>query len=163
VRIHDEVHYNATPDDVAAMLADPEFNEQVAGRMGAVKNTVDVDGDPAGAFTVTTVRTLPTDGFPDIARTFVGATVDVRQTDRWQAPDDDGSRAGTIDVEIVGAPLKLKGTLGLTPEADGTVETFEGDLKAGVPIIGGKLEKAAEPAIRSAIRQQIKVGSARLG
>ncbi len=163
VRIHDEVHYNATPDTVAGMLADRDFNEQVSERMGALAHTVEVDGDPAGSFTVTTVRTLPTDGFPDIARKFVGDTVDVRQTDRWKASEGDGSRAGTISVEVVGAPLRLTGTLGLTPEGDGTKETFEAELKAGVPLIGGTLERAAEPAIRAAIRQQIKVGTARLG
>lgn len=165
MRIHDEIHYAASPSDVAAMLADPGFSEQVSTRMGASSARVDVDGQFQGAFTVTTVRTLPTDSFPDIARKFVGESVDVRQVDAWQAPNHDGARAGTITVEIVGAPLRLSGRMSLAAKAQGTggistVETIDGELKASVPLIGGKLEKAAEPAIRGAIRQQTKVGTA---
>jgi Protein of unknown function (DUF2505) len=165
VRIQDEIHYAASPSDVAAMLADPDFSEQVSSRMGASSARVEVDGQYQDAFTVTTVRTLPTDGFPDIARKLVGETVDVRQIDAWKAPDRDGARTGTITVEIVGAPLRLNGTLRLAAGAQGTggtstVETIDGELRASVPLIGGKLEKAAEPAIRGAIRQQTKVGKA---
>lgn len=158
MRINDELRYQAAPDAVAVMLADPAFNDAVSQRMGAVSHTTDVVGDPSGAFTVTTVRTLPTDDFPDVARKFVGATVDVREVDTWEAAAQDGSRDGRIAVEIVGAPLRLNGTLRLRPEGDATVEVVEGDLKASVPLVGGALERAAEPAIRSAVRQRGRVG-----
>lgn len=163
MRIHDDVRYAGRPLDVAAMLADPGFSDQVASRMGSTAASVDIDGDAGGAFTVTTVRTLPTDGFPDIARRFVGSSVDVRQVDQWAAPDADGTRSGSITVEIVGAPLRLTGTMTLTPDGDGTRQSIDGDLRAGVPLIGGKLERAAEPAIHAAIRQQIAVGTAWFG
>ena len=163
MRIHDDVRYAGSPLDVAAMLADPGFSDQVSARMGSTAATVDVRGEPAAAFTVTTVRTLPTDGFPDIARRFVGDSVDVRQVDDWSAPAGDGTRSGSITVEIVGAPLRLTGTMTLTPDGNGTRQSFDGDLRAGVPLIGGKLERAAEPAVHSAIRQQIAVGTTWFG
>lgn len=163
MRIDDELRYSAPPDAVAVMLTDPAFNEAVSQRMGAVAQTTEVTGDPTGPFTVTTVRTLPTDEFPDVARRFVGATVDVREVDTWQAPAPDGSRDGTITVEVQGAPLKLTGTLRMRPDADGSVESVSGDLKASVPLIGGSLEKAAAPAIRAAIRQRGKVGGSWAG
>ncbi|GAB2676061.1 DUF2505 domain-containing protein [Thalassiella azotivora] len=158
MRIQEQVRYPATPDAVAAALADPRFSDRVTELMGASEGSVDVDGDPAGPFTVTTVRRLPTDDFPDVARSFVGATVQVRQVDAWAAPAPDGSRAGTISVEIVGAPLRLTGTLHLAPDGDSTVQSVDGDLKASVPLLGGKLERAAEPAVHGAIRQQIRAG-----
>ena len=142
------------------MLADPKFYEQVSERMGAVSSTVEVSGDPSGSFTVTTERKMPTNGFPDFARKFVGDTVSVRQVDEWRAEEDGGVRRGTISVEVQGAPLRLNGSLLLSPSGAGTTETIEGDLKAAVPLIGGKLEEAAQPAIEGAIRQQKKVGNA---
>jgi len=160
VRIHDEFEYPATTTEVATMLADPKFYEQVSERMGAVSSTVEVSGDPSGSFTVTTERKMPTNGFPDFARKFVGDTVSVRQVDEWRAEEDGGVRRGTISVEVQGAPLRLNGSLLLSPSGAGTTETIEGDLKAAVPLIGGKLEEAAQPAIEGAIRQQKKVGTA---
>lgn len=160
MRVDAEISYPAGPTEVAAMLADTAFLERYCAATGAVRHTVEVVGDADGAFTVTTVRTMPTDDFPDVARRFVGDTVDIRQVDEWQAAGSGGSRSGTTTVEISGAPLRLAGDLRLSPGGDGTTQSVTGDLKASVPLIGGKLEKAAEPAIRAAIRQQEKVGRA---
>jgi len=163
VRFEAEIHYTASPADVGTMLADAEFSDRKCAATGALRHTVEVDGDASGAFTVSTVRTMPTDAFPDVARTFVGDTVDIRQVDSWKAPSADGTRAGTITVEIAGAPLRLKGALALAGDARSTVETIHGDLKASVPIIGGKLERAAEPALQAAIRKEEQVGTEWLG
>ncbi|HEX5534909.1 MAG TPA: DUF2505 domain-containing protein [Actinomycetales bacterium] len=160
MRIHDEFQYAAPPEKVAEMLADPTFYEQVSERMGAVSATVEVSGDPSGPFTVTTERKMPTDGFPDFARKFVGDTVSVRQVDEWHAEEEGGVRRGTLLVEVHGAPLRMHGSLLLAPTDTGTTETVDGELKAAVPLIGGKLEEAARPAIEGAIRQQQKVGAA---
>ena len=159
MRFEAEIRYPASPDAVGGMLADRSFVDRKCAATGAIRHTVDVQGDASGTFTVTTVRTMPTDDFPDVARTFVGDTVDIRQVDSWNAPSADGTRVGTITVEITGAPLRLRGTLALANGGKGTVETVAGDLKASVPIIGGKLEKAAEPALKAAIRSEERVGT----
>ena len=54
-------------------------------------------------------------------------------------------------MAVAGAPIALKGTLMLAPGQGGTVETLEAELKAKVPLIGGKIEKAAAPPIEEAI------------
>lgn len=153
-----EIRYPATTDQVAQMLADSRFVEGKCVAMGATKQTVLVEGDASGAFTVTSSRTLPTDDFPDVARKFVGSSVTIRQVDAWQPAAADGSRQGTITVEIVGAPLRMTGDQWLRPDGAGTVQVFDGELKASIPLVGGKLESAAEPAIRMAIRKEDQVG-----
>lgn len=160
MRVQADIQYPAGPHEVAAMLADPAFLDRYCAATGAVRHTADVDGDADGPFTVTTVRTMPTDDFPDVARRFVGETVDIRQVDSWRAAAGDGSREGTSAVEISGTPLRLTGTLRLAAGGEGTVEVVDGNLKASVPLIGGALEKAAEPAIRAALRKQGKVAAA---
>jgi len=158
VRIETEIRYAATPDAVGTMLADPSFVDSKCAATGALRHTVQVDGDASGAFTVTTVRTMATDTFPDVARKFVGETVDIKEVDSWEAAAADGARSGTVVVEISGAPLKLNGTLALRAHDGGTLQEIEGNLKASVPIIGGRLEKAAEPALQMAMRKEGEVG-----
>lgn len=155
-----EIRYPATPAQVAQMLADSDFVEGKCVAMGATQHTVLVEPDASGAFTVTSSRTMPTDDFPDVARKFVGSTVTIRQVDAWQEAGADGAREGTISVEIVGAPLKMTGGQWLRPDGPGCVQVVDGELKASVPLVGGKLEKAAEPAIRMAIRTEDRVGHA---
>ncbi len=158
MRVQADITYPADAATVAAMLADPAFVEEYCASTGAVSHSVDVTGDAAAGFTVTTVRTMPTDRFPDVARKFVGATIDVRQTDTWEPAAADGARRGATTVEVVGTPLRLSGSLRLTPAGSGTEQTLDGDLKASVPLIGGRLEQAAEPAVMAGVRQQERVG-----
>lgn len=160
MRVEEEIRYSASPDEVAAMLADPEFVERKCAATGALSHDAEVVGDASGAFTVTTRRSMPTDAVPDIARSFIKDSLEVRQVEAWDAPGPDGSRSGTVTVEIVGAPLRLGGTMKLDSDGGGTVERLSADLKASVPLIGGKLEKAAAPAFLAAIRKEQEVGTA---
>ena len=65
-------------------------------------------------------------------RTFVGETLDVMRVDHWRGPEGDGTRRGTIVVEIHGTPVRLSGTVTMRPGGPGTLEEVEGDLKAAV-------------------------------
>lgn len=162
MKLQEEIRYDAAPDAVAAMLADPAFQADKCEQTGAIDHTVEVDGDTAGPFTVTTVRTMPTNDFPDVAKKFVGETIVIKQVDTWQAPDADGGRAGAVRMKIAGAPVELTGTMALIPGGGGTVHSLSGDLKASVPLFGGKLEKAAAPAILMGLRKEGEVGQAYL-
>jgi hypothetical protein len=56
--------------------------------------------------------------------------------------------------------VQLTGSLWLGLHDGGTLHAVDGDLKASVPLLGGKIEKAAEPAIRSAMRVEERTGRA---
>ena len=68
---------------------------------------------------------------------------------------DDGT---VVVVEIQSAPVRLTGSLSLGPDGAGTAEQVDGDQKASLPLVGGKIEKAAEPAIRAAIGKEQEIG-----
>ena len=142
------------PTDVAAagrMLADPEYVRAKVAATGDDDGEVVVAGTPADGFTVTTRRSLPTDQIPVQLRSVVGARIDVRQVEAWDEPDGDG-RHGTVVVEVVGAPVRLTGRMSLravTPYA--SVLTYDGDLRATLPIFGAAVEKAAAGAVREAL------------
>jgi hypothetical protein len=80
------------------------------------------------------------------------------RVDTWGPAAADGARDGTIVVEIKGAPVRLTGTITLRPEGAGTVEDVQGDLKAAVPLVGGKIEKVVAPSIQGAVAKEQEVG-----
>lgn len=161
MRLNAEIRYDADPAAVSAMLLDTAFQERKCEATGATEHQVQIDEFDDGSAVITTRRTMPTDRVPDFVRGFVGATLEVEQNDDWGAPSADGSREGSMVVEIKGAPVRLTGTLRLAPApGGGTVETIEGDLKASVPLIGGKIEKAVEPALQAAIKVEQQQGRA---
>lgn len=162
MQVNAQVFYPASPDLVFEMFVDRAFQERVCEATGALRYDVQIEQD-SGAAVITTHRELPTDQVPDYARGFIGPTLDVVRVDRWEAPAADGSRDGTVTLEIKGAPIRLHGSLALRPDDGGTQERIAGDLKASIPLLGGKMEKAAEPALMSAIRKEEEVGLLQLG
>ena len=150
MKIAKTIDYAATPDEVFAVLSDARFQEAKCKATAAIKYNASVKtvGDRT---VITTERILPSDDLPDFARSMVGETLKVTETQDWGPASDDGSRQGTVEMNVAGAPISLKGTLGLKPGGSGTIETLDSDLKAKIPLIGGKIEKAAAPPIEQAI------------
>ena len=161
MRLTAEIRYEADPTATFAMLLDTDFQERKCLANGALEHEVEVEEFDDGGATVTTRRAMPTDQVPDFIRTFVGQKMWVTEIQDWEAPTEGGHRSGTVVVEIDGAPVRFTGSLRLAADGStGTVETIEGDLKASVPLIGRKIEDAAAPAIRSAIKVEQRTGTA---
>ena len=150
MKIAKTIEYAASPEEVFAVLSDVKFQEAKCAATAAVKHSAQVR--TVGDHTViTTERILPSDGLPDFARSMVGNTLTVTETQDWGPAAAGGGRRGTVEMAVTGAPIALQGTLMLAPGQDGSVETLEAELKARVPLIGGKIEKAAAPPIEEAI------------
>ena len=159
MKISTTFDYAATPQQVFAMLADTEFQNRKCIATGALSHSVSVS--PQGDRTlIVNHRDMPTDSFPDFVKSMVGATLAVTETQDWGPPGPDGGRQGTITVDLGGAPLDLVGVLSLAPAGEGSLESIDANLKAKIPLIGGKIEKAAAPAIESAIRVERETGQA---
>ena len=94
-------------DSVAAVLVNEDFQRHVSQLVGGTLESFSVDGDVAGAFSATSVRTLPTTRLPEIARKFVGEHLKVTQVESWDAPAADGSRQSNISLKIAGAPVDV--------------------------------------------------------
>lgn len=156
-----ELRYAAQVPAVAAMLADVGYARARVEASGATVEQADVTGDAGGPVTVTTRRLVPTDQIPAQARSFVGSRLEVRQVEAWEAPaGDDGTRRGTVVVEISGAPVRLTGTVTLAPDGSGgSVLAYDGDLKASVPLFASAIEQAAVGAVRSALQAEQDAGT----
>jgi len=159
MKISATLDYAATPHEVFTMLADEAFQTRKCAATGALNHTVSISAQGDRTVIVSS-RDLPTDGFPAFVKSLVGATLAITETQDWGPAGTDGAREGTLTVDIVGAAIDLDGTLSLTPAGQGSVESVEGDLKARVPLFGGRIEKAAAPAIESAISAEREIGQA---
>jgi hypothetical protein len=153
VRFSHQLSYDASLDEVAAMLADPEFREEVCEAMHASRHTVEVQGSGAG-LTVVVDQTQPARGIPSFARKFVGDEIRIVQRERWTA-----GTGGSLTLEIPGKPGTFDGTVALAADdAGGTVESFDGEIKVRVPLVGGKLEGLVGDLFRSALQAEERVG-----
>ena len=154
-----QLRFNAPVPAVAAMLSDVDHARARVEAGGGTVEQADVVGSAEGAFTVTTRRSMPTDQIPAQARSFVGSRLEVRHVEAWEAPEPDGTRRGSVVVEINGAPVRLTGTVALAPDAAGSTVTYDGDLKATVPLFGSAVEQAAVGAVRSALEAEQDAGN----
>lgn len=157
MRITETITYHAAVDVVYIMKTDPAFQERKCADSGALQHDVAVRQNGAGALVVTR-RDLSTDGLPDFVKSIVGARLSVTETYDWKGAAADGSRDGTLIVEAAGAPVAMRGTVRVEPVEAGTNLTIDGDLRANIPLLGSRIEKAAAPAFIRALRSEHESG-----
>lgn len=157
MRITEAVEHAAAPDRVFEMLTSAGYQDLRCERSGASEHEVAVELED-DATTVVTRRRMSTEGFPDFARSLVGDSVDVIETQRWGPAEPDGSRTASLAVSISRTPVSLNGSVTLEPSGEGTRHVVEGDLEAHLPFVGGRIEQAVAPVISSAVRLEREVG-----
>jgi hypothetical protein len=157
MRITERLEYDAPAEAVFEMMSNPAYQERKCVESGAVRHSVTVLPQGAGTRVVVT-RELPTDHLPDFAKSLVGPRLQTTETWNWGAPAADGSREGDLRVEVAGAPVALKASTRLAPSPHSSELTVNGDLKASIPLVGGKIEKAAAPAVVDALHSEGQTG-----
>ena len=141
-------------ESVTAVFVNEDFLRHTSELVGGTLESFTVDGDPAGAFNTTTVRTIPTTRMPDLARKFVGESLKVTQLESWGAPEADGSRQSNISLKVAGAPLDVNAVQRLVADGGSTRIELEGTVTSSVPLLGGKIADAAEPMVGKALNIQ---------
>lgn len=154
MHFHHELAYEATPDEVYEMLADPAFREKVSAAMNVVSADVALDSRAEG-FSLVNDQVQRTDGLPSFARRFAGETTRAIQTEEW--PDSAG---GSLQIDAPGKPSSIVGTIALVPTGTGTTEVVELEIKVKVPLIGGKLEGLLADQVRNGMDVEHEVGQA---
>ncbi|MBS44255.1 MAG: hypothetical protein CMH83_14045 [Nocardioides sp.] len=151
-RVVHRMQYAAPVEEVAAMLADPAFREDVCKQQKALRHDVaiDVDGETKN---VTIDQWLPTSGVPSFAKKIVGDETNVVQEERWTSLTH-----GDVTVTIPGKPGDMRGTATLEADGDGTVETVDLTVKVNIPLVGGKLEGLIGDLLLAALKAEEHVG-----
>jgi hypothetical protein len=155
MKLRESLQLPLSASAAAAMYADPAYPPIRQQILEATSADATVQGDPTGAFTVTTELAMPTDRVPDMARPFIGSSLTVREIQTWSAPGGDGARTGSMELTVVGTPAGVTAQLRMSPQGESacTVE-IDGDLTAKVPLVGSRLEKAALPYASKVLRAE---------
>jgi hypothetical protein len=107
------------------------------------------------AVTLVMSRGLPA-GIPGFLEKLLPKGGRVRQTERWGAAEG-GARRGTWEGEIPGGPGSTHGTMSLEPTATGTRYRIQGEVKVGIPVIGGKAESFVAEMIGKLTASEVEV------
>lgn len=154
MKFHTELSYDASPDEVLAMLSDPAFRERVCEAQDVVSHDVTLELSGAG-FTVVVDMVQRTEGLPSIAKKFAGDTTRAVLEEHWK----DGS-GGSLSITAPGKPTTSTGTVRLSAAGAGTTQVVDLDVKVKVPLIGGKLEALVAQQIQEGYDIEHQVGVA---
>jgi hypothetical protein len=144
------VRYAAPPAEVYAMLTDPAFREKASRAQGTTSVEVDVSGSE-----VRIEMVQPNTDIPAFAKKIAGESTRAIQTESWR----DGTVAD-FAVASPGKPVGISGTRALVPDGDGTLDTFTGEAKATLPLVGGKIEKVVVDKLKDSWDTEHGVGVA---
>ncbi|RNL63074.1 DUF2505 domain-containing protein [Nocardioides marmoriginsengisoli] len=153
MKLHHDLSYDAAPAAVFAMLTDPEFWDKVAVATGAISSTATVEDD-GGATKVVVDQEQAVVGVPGFAKKFVGDSTRAITTQVWS-----GTTAA-FSVDTPGKPTSINGTATITEQGGGSVLTYDLEVKASVPLIGGKLEKLVVELTTEGFGKERAVGAA---
>ncbi|MBA2464807.1 MAG: DUF2505 domain-containing protein [Nocardioidaceae bacterium] len=155
-RLTHDLTYDAPLADVAAMLADPAFREEVCDSLGVLRRQVRVEGSGAG-MRVSIDQTQAAKGIPAVAAKIVGDEVEYAQVERWTT-----LQHADLTMAIPGKPGDISGTIDLTEAGGTTTDSIAMDIKVGIPFVGGKIEGLIADMLRAALEVENKVGRAYL-
>ena len=154
MKFHHELSYDAPPERVFAMLADPEFGEASCAAMEVISADVQLERDGEG-FTLVIDQLQNTEDLPAFARTFAGEATQAVQRETWHGP-----QRGELSIESPGKPTSASGTIRLEPSGGVTTEVVELEIKVKVPLIGGKLERLMAEKVAAGMDVEHGVGVA---
>lgn len=148
-----EHEYDASPEQVYAMLTDRDYLQQKVNELGHGPGEVlECEATSDGGWRNVSTRVVEID-VPGFAAKFIQPKNSIKQTDEW-GPERDGVRQGIWKAESRGVPISLSGTMRLEARGTGSVEVIQGTIKANVPLVGGKLEKVAVDGIDSNLHHE---------
>ena len=152
-----EQRYDADPQTVFAMFTDEAFLSRKAQATNALRHEGRWSGTAIGS---------RCDCCGDAARR-ARPRAGIRRrhhrpgADRRVEPaSSDGSRTGSIRIIMGGLPVQLNGAMRLAPAPMGSQATIDAQIKAAIPLFGGKIEKAVHDALIQAVRIEESVGQA---
>jgi hypothetical protein len=150
-RISVAQHYSSTPEQVFAMLTSENYARTRAEHTGALSVEV-LRTEVDDAVTLEVVRQLPAE-VPGFARSFVGDSIGVTEVQVWPTPF---GPPATFTATFT-APMSVTGTITVTPTADGCRVDTEGEVRASVPLVGGKLEGLAREQFERYLNAELAI------
>jgi len=129
--------YDASIDAVLSMLRDRDATVAKYEGMGHRDVEIVACDETDGGLHIESSRVVDVD-LPGFAKKVLKPTNTMRQTDNWTAAND-GSWTGTFDVDVQGSPVKINGSMRLTPGDGSCTHDVTIEVKVSVPLVGGRI------------------------
>lgn len=153
MRLRHQLAYDAPPAEVLAMVSDPLFWDRVAAATGALSSTATVGTEGTTTHVVVDQEQAVT-GVPSFAKKFVGDSTRAITTQVWTGAE------ASFQVETPGKPTSIAGTATVAENGAGSTLTYDLEVKASVPLVGGKLEKLVVELTTDGFEKEQAVGAA---
>ncbi len=153
MRFDSTADYDAPADAVFAIMSQTAFQDEkvaVTSDLGG-PTQVTQRGDRT---VIRTERAYSSSVLPEVARRFVGERFTIVEEQNWGPANEAGDRTGRLEMHISGQLLTLVADLALRTTATGSHTSVSGELKARIPLIGGKIESAAAPLIKDGVQAE---------
>ncbi|GAA5124236.1 DUF2505 domain-containing protein [Alloalcanivorax gelatiniphagus] len=147
-RVVKELTYDASLEEVAAMLTDPAFRERVLERMRVLRGHVTVEDR-----VVTIEQVQSAASLPSFATKLVGAEIRIVQVEAWRTPEH-----ADVEVTIPGKPGEMSGTATLVESGGRTTERVDLEVTVRLPLVGGKLEGLVADMLGRALDTEHRTG-----
>jgi len=144
----------AGPGAEAEQAAGGTLAEKVGEALDVVSADIKLERDGDG-FLLTNDQVQRTEGLPSFAKKIAGDTTRVIQTEEWASPSGPSPSSASPRTRS-----SMSGTIELVPDGAGTLEVVELEIKARVPLVGGKLEGLMAEQVREGMDTERKVGRA---
>lgn len=102
-------------------------------------------------------RILPTKDAPGFARSLLGDSLTIVETQEWP-PVVAGEVDATMEAAF-GSLVRLSGAIHLADQGRGSVAETKVDCRASVPLVGGKVEELVEKQVRDYLAYEVKVAA----
>lgn len=89
--------------------------------------------------------------FPNFITSRIGDSLYLKQTDTWHV----ARKTGRIDIDIERTPVDVRIDMKLGDNGSGSRVSMNFDIKAGIPLVGGRIEKAVAGPITKYTRRDL--------
>lgn len=156
-KLTETMTFDAKCADVFTMMTDEAYVAEKISGTGGSEPTISVVKQGSDVV-VEAGRNLPAQ-VPSFMKSFVGDAIRVDEVDRWSPADELGARTAQVAIDFAGTPANATGTLDLRPAGDGAEVVVNFEVKASVPLVGGKIEGVIVDQITRAIRKENEIGA----
>lgn len=139
-------HYNVSPDRLVELQGSADFINAKYTAMGDRAFSIKQQDAGDGTLTLVVEREVAAN-MPDVAKKVLGETNNMVLTENWRKSGDGWQADVTIDSP--GKPMAINGSYDVKPAGDGADWVVNFDIKASVPLVGGKVEKMVAEETKS--------------
>lgn len=147
MKFEESFDFDHRASTVMRMFGDEAYYERKYQRLGGRPPEVLDCQRGDGRFSITVRHMLDPEAmpFPDFMKKRIGDRLVLRQTDAWQLD----AHTGRIEIDIRSTPVHISIDLQLVDREPGARLKLAFDIRADVPLLGRKIERAvAEPITR---------------